>query len=212
MRRIVLPLLVLLLFATTASAETYIINGRATYSDNSQVQFYDISIDCEVSENNCRQYRGTSTQTDRYGNFTMFFNANEDDDGTSILLILKGEEFEHTIDLALLQSSGGSITQDIKLTQSATQSAGFSSGCCLIFFVIMALYIIGKTARMLSTPQGRLEFRGYKPAKTLECPTCNVVISQHQLLKHLVVDHDMELVEAGEVTGKAMRKTWSEEE
>ncbi len=212
MRRIVLPLLVLILFTMTVSAETYIINGRATYSDNSQVQLYDISIDCEIGENECLKYRGTTTQTDRYGNFTMFFNADEDDDGTQILLTLKGEEFVHTIDLALLQSSGGSITQNIKLTQSATQSAGFSSGCCLIFFVIMALYIIGKTARRLSTPQGRLEFRGYKPVKTLECPTCNVVVSQHQLLKHLVVDHDMELVAAGELTGKAMRKTWSEEE
>ena len=213
MRRLLLPVLVLTLLSVTVSAETYIITGRATYADNSQVSLYDISIDCDGSENNCFQFRGTTTQTDRYGNYTMAISVNEGDDGTTILLELKGEEFPHTIDLSLLESSDGSITQNIKLAQYPSPAgSGFSSGCCLFLFIIMALYIITKTARMLSTPQGRMEFRGYKPARTLECPTCGEVVAQHQLLKHLVVEHDLELIEAGEITGKAMRATWSEEE
>ena len=213
MRRLLLPVLVLTLLSVTVSAETYIITGRATYADNSQVSLYDISIDCDGSENNCFQFRGTTTQTDRYGNYTMAISVNEGDDGTTILLELKGEEFPHTIALSLLESSDGSITQNIKLAQYPSPAgSGFSSGCCLFLFIIMALYIITKTARMLSTPQGRMEFRGYKPARTLECPTCGEVVAQHQFLKHLVVEHDLELIEAGEITGKAMRATWSEEE
>jgi hypothetical protein len=32
------------------------------------------------------------------------------------------------------------------------------------------------------------------------------------LVMHLIVDHDMEAMDAGELTGKIMRRTWSEEE
>lgn len=213
MRRILIPALLILFFSVTVSAETYIITGRATYADNSQVQLYDIGIDCEAGENNCLKYRGNTAQTDRYGNYTMVLSVNEDDNGTRVLLTLRGEEFVHNIDLAVHESSGGSITQNIKLSQYPSPAgSGFSSGCCLLLFVIMAIYIIGKTSRMLSTKQGRLHFQGYKPVKTLECPKCNLVMSQSQLLRHLVVEHDMELTDAGEITGKTMRKTWSEEE
>ncbi len=213
MRRLLLPVLALVLFSVTVSAETYILTGTATYADNSQVQVYDITIDCETGESNCLQFNGATTQTDRYGNYTLAIGVDEKDDGTRILLKLRGEEFLHTINLELLEASGGSITKNIKLEQyPSPASSGFGSGCCLLIFVIMALYAITKTARMLATPEGRLEFRGYKPARTLECPTCGEVVAQHQLLKHLVEVHDMELVEAGELTGKAMRNTWSEEE
>ena len=40
-----------------------------------------------------RQFQGTTTQTDRYGNFTPAFSVDEEDDGTRILLTVKGEEF-----------------------------------------------------------------------------------------------------------------------
>ncbi|MFL2962500.1 MAG: hypothetical protein ACJZ2K_05940 [Candidatus Poseidoniaceae archaeon] len=213
MRRILMPILLVLFFSVTVSAETYIITGRATYADNSQVQLYDIGIDCEDGENDCLKFRGNTAQTDRYGNYTMVLSVNEEDNGTRILLTLRGEEFVHKIDLAVLESSQGTITQNLKLSQYPSPAgSGFGSGCCLLLFVIMAVYILAKTARMLSTKQGRLHFRGYKPVKTLECPKCNLVVSQSQLLRHLVVEHDMEITDAGQLTGKTMRKTWSEEE
>tara|TARA_X000001036_G_C20622698_1_gene783764 strand:- start:197 stop:838 length:642 start_codon:yes stop_codon:yes gene_type:complete len=213
MRRILMPVLLVLFFSVTVSAETYIITGRATYADNSQVQLYDIGIDCEDGENDCLKFRGNTAQTDRYGNYTMVLSVNEEDNGTRILLTLRGEEFVHKIDLAVLESSQGTITQNLKLSQYPSPAgSGFGSGCCLLLFVIMAVYILAKTARMLSTKQGRLHFRGYKPVKTLECPKCNLVVSQSQLLRHLVVEHDMEITDAGQLTGKTMRKTWSEEE
>ena len=213
MRRILIPLALVLFFSATASAETYFITGTATYSDNSQLVLQDISIGCETSESNCRQFQGTTTQTDRYGNFTLAFNVDEEDDGTRILLTVKGEEFPHTIDLDRLRASGGSVIQNIRLSGDSTpMGSGFSSACCLILFVIMAIYILGKTARMLSTPAGRMEFRGYKPERYVQCPVCDIPVAHHQLTKHLIVDHDIEMYEAGQMAGKVLRGTWSTEE
>ena len=213
MKRLLIPLILVICFSVSASAETYIISGTATYSDNSQLVLQDISIGCETSENNCRQFQGTTTQTDRYGNFTLAFTVDEEDDGTRILLTVKGEEFPHTIDLDRLRASGGSVIQNIRLSGDSTpMGSGFSSACCLILFVVMALYILGKTARMLSTPAGRMEFRGYKPERYVQCPVCNIPVAHHQLTKHLIVDHDIEMFEAGQMAGKVLRGTWSTEE
>ena len=213
MKRLLIPLILVICFSVSASAETYIITGTATYSDNSQLVLQDISIGCETSENNCRQFQGTTTQTDRYGNFTLAFTVDEEDDGTRILLTVKGEEFPHTVDLDRLRASGGSVIQNIRLSGDSTpMGSGFSSACCLILFVVMALYILGKTARMLSTPAGRMEFRGYKPERYVQCPVCNIPVAHHQLTKHLIVDHDIEMFEAGQMAGKVLRGTWSTEE
>jgi hypothetical protein len=38
------------------------------------------------------------------------------------------------------------------------------------------------------------------------------MVFQHELVKHLIVDHDLDPLDAGEITGKVMRRTWSEEE
>ena len=213
MKRLLIPLILVICFSVSASAETYIITGTATYSDNSQLVLQDISIGCETNENNCRQFQGTTTQTDRYGNFTLAFTVDEEDDGTRILLTVKGEEFPHTIDLDRLRASGGSVVQNIRLSGDSTpMGSGFSSACCLILFVVMALYILGKTARMLSTPAGRMEFRGYKPERYVQCPVCDIPVAHHQLTKHLIVDHDIEMFEAGQMAGKVLRGTWSTEE
>ena len=213
MKRLLIPLILVICFSVSASAETYIITGTATYSDNSQLVLQDISIGCEASENNCRQFQGTTTQTDRYGNFTLAFTVDEEDDRTRILLTVKGEEFPHTIDLDRLRASGGSVIQNIRLSGDSTpMGSGFSSACCLILFVVMALYILGKTARMLSTPAGRMEFRGYKPERYVQCPVCNIPVAHHQLTKHLILDHDIEMFEAGQMAGKVLRGTWSTEE
>tara|TARA_B100000287_G_scaffold410809_1_gene439646 strand:- start:4 stop:648 length:645 start_codon:yes stop_codon:yes gene_type:complete len=213
MKRLLIPLFLVLTFSISASAETYIITGTATYSDNSQLVLQDISIECETTENNCRQFQGTTTQTDRYGNFTLAFSVDEEDDGTRILLTVKGEEFPHTINLDRLRANGGSVIQNIKLSGDSTpMGAGFSSACCLLMFVIVALYVVGKTARMLSTPAGRMEFRGYKPQRYVQCPVCDIPVVHHQLTKHLIVDHDIEMVKAGNMAGKVLRKTWSTEE
>ena len=178
-----MPLCMLLLFSFTASAETYIITGQATYSDNSKVQHQDISIECAASESNCRQWVGVTEQTDKDGNFTIIIQVDSEDEGTEILLRIKGEDSPHTINLGLLQASGGTITQNIKLDQlPKTPGSGIGTGCCILMFAITAIYTVGKTARRLSTPEGRLEFRGMKAATVVNCPECGIGIPKHLLL------------------------------
>ena len=43
-------------------------------------------------------------------------------------------------------------------------------------------------------------------------PKCGETVYQHELVRHLMTVHDMPPVEAGELTGLVMRKTWEEEE
>ncbi len=85
-------------------------------------------------------------------------------------------------------------------------------GCFIVLFVLVFVSVLLRTGRRLSTKQGRLEFMGYKQAKQLQCPICDEMVFQHELVMHLIVDHDMEAFDAGQLTGKVMRRTWSEEE
>jgi hypothetical protein len=57
-----------------------------------------------------------------------------------------------------------------------------------------------------------MEFMGYKKARMLQCPTCKEMVAQPELVRHLIVVHDMDPVEAGQKTGRVMRRLWSEEE
>ena len=85
-------------------------------------------------------------------------------------------------------------------------------GCFIVLFVVAFISVLLRTGSRLSTKRGRLEFMGYRQAKQLECPMCKEMIFQHELVKHLIVDHDLDPLDAGEMTGRAMRRTWSEEE
>lgn len=213
MRRILVPLLLVVLFSMNAQAETYKISGRATYADDTPVSLHYVSIKCEQGAIDCYQYQGTNAITDAAGYFTLLIQTSDDDD-VEILLTLRGENFSHTIDLATHQnSSDNRVYQDLQLKQNPPPSgvmAGLS--CALLVFVLTFISVLGRTRRRLSTTQGRLEFMGHKQAKQLQCSLCNELVLQHQLVMHLIVDHDMEAMEAGELTGKIMRRTWSEEE
>jgi hypothetical protein len=46
----------------------------------------------------------------------------------------------------------------------------------------------------------------------LQCPTCKEMVAQPELVRHLIVVHDMDPMEAGQKTGRVMRRLWSEEE
>jgi hypothetical protein len=85
-------------------------------------------------------------------------------------------------------------------------------GCFIVLFVVAFVSVLLRTGSRLSTKRGRLEFMGYRQAKQLKCPKCEEMVFQHELVKHLIVDHDLDPLEAGEITGMVMRRTWSEEE
>ena len=214
MRKILVAVLVIVFFSPAVQAETYRISGKATYADNSPVSLDYVYVECEQGEYDCYQYRGTKAMTDAYGSFTLVIDAGPEEDELPILLTLLGENFTHVIDISKLQNSPeNKVYQDIKLSQNPTPSGVFMGfGCFIVLFVLVFVSVLLRTGRRLSTPRGRLEFMGYKIAKQLECPECKEMIYQHELVKHLIVDHDIEPMEAGEMTGLVMRRTWAEEE
>ena len=214
MRRILLPILLIVLFSLNAQAETYRITGKATYADNTPVVLEYVFVECEPGLIDCYQYRGTNAITDTYGYFTLTLEVDAEEDDLDILLSLRGENVTHTIDIAKHQNSNeNQVYQNIQLEQNPPPSGVFMGlGCAIVLFTLVFISVVLRTGRRLTTKQGRMEFMGYKQAKQLQCPTCNEMVLQHQLVMHLIVEHDMEPEDAGELTGKVMRRTWSEEE
>ena len=214
MRRVLLPILLIVLFSLNAQAETYRITGKATYADNTPVVLEYVFVECEPGLIDCYQYRGTNSITDTYGYFTLTLEVDAEEDDLDILLSLRGENVTHTIDIAKHQNSNeNQVYQNIQLEQNPPPSGVFMGfGCVIVLFTLVFISVVLRTGRRLTTKQGRMEFMGYKQAKQLQCPTCKEMVLQHQLVMHLIVEHDMEPEDAGELTGKVMRRTWSEEE
>ena len=214
MRRVLLALLFAVILLPIASAETYRISGKATYADGSAVQLDYVSVQCEQSNFDCYQYRGTNVITDAYGDFTIVIDADAGEDDLDILLALRGETFTHTIDISAHEnSSENRLYQDLQLAQNPPQSGVFMGfGCFIVLFVLVFVSVLLRTGRRLATPRGRMEFMGYRPARQLECPKCEESVVQHELVKHLIVEHDLDPLDAGQLTGKVMRRLWSEEE
>ena len=214
MRRILVAAILIIFFTPLVSAETYLISGKATYADNSPVSLDYVLVECENGNTQCYQYRGTKAMTNAYGEYTLVLDADSEEDGLEILLTLRGENFSHIIDLESQQSSNqGSVNQDIKLSQYPPPSGVFMGfGCVIVLFVLVFVSVLLRTGRRLTTREGRMEFVGFKKARQLKCPKCNEIVLQHELIKHLIIDHDLEALDAAEITGKVMRRTWSEEE
>jgi len=214
MRRVLLALLFAVILLPIASAETYRISGKATYADGSAVQLDYVSVQCEQSNFDCYQYRGTNVITDAYGDFTIVIDADGEEDDLDILLALRGETFTHTIDISAHENSSESkLYQDIQLAQNPPPSGVFMGfGCFIVLFVLVFVSVLLRTGRRLATPRGRMEFMGYRPARQLECPKCKESVVQHELVKHLIIEHDLDPLDAGQLTGKVMRRLWSEEE
>ena len=214
MRRILVAAILIIFFTPLVSAETYLISGKATYADNSPVSLDYVLVECENGNTQCYQYRGTKAMTNAYGEYTLVLDADSEEDGLEILLTLRGENFSHIIDLESQQSSNqGSVIQDIKLSQYPPPSGVFMGfGCVIVLFVLVFVSVLLRTGRRLTTREGRMEFVGFKKARQLKCPKCNEIVLQNELIKHLIIDHDLEALDAAEITGKVMRRTWSEEE
>jgi hypothetical protein len=214
MRRRLVAAILIVFFSPLVSAETYVISGKATYADNSPVSLDYVLVECENGNTQCYQYRGTKAMTNAYGEYTLVLDADSEEDGLEILLTLRGENFSHIIDLESQQSSNqGSVIQDIKLSQYPPPSGVFMGfGCVIVLFVLVFVSVLLRTGRRLTTREGRMEFVGFKKARQLKCPKCNEIVLQHELIKHLIIDHDLEALDAAEITGKVMRRTWSEEE
>ena len=202
-----------LVISISASAETYRISGTATYSDESPVMYADLTIECGDTEYDCHPFRGESTTTDRMGEYSLEIELDETYDGAELLLSLMGENTSHIVDTAKMdEPPGGTAIQDISIDRAAPPSPVFSGiGCGIMIFSLAAGMIIARTARRLSTSRGRAEFVGYRAPRMVDCPDCDYRIEQHLLIRHLIVDHEHDALEASEVAAKAFRSTWSEQ-
>ena len=214
MRRLLIPILLILMFSPSAQAETYRITGKATYADGTPVTLDYVYVQCIPGDFACYQYRGAQSITDAYGSYSIILDVTEDENDLDILLNLRGENFTHTIDLNTHRNStNNQMTQNILLEQNPPPSGVFLGfGCFIVLFTLVFVSVLLRTGRRLSTKQGRMDFMGMKQVRMLECPTCKQMIAQHELVMHLIVEHDMEAFDAGELAGKVMRRTWSEEE
>ena len=214
MRRVIIAVLLIVLIAPSAQAETYRITGKATFADSTPVTLDYVYVQCIPGDFACYQYRGAQSITDAYGYYSIVIDVTEDEDEMDILLNLRGENFTHTIDLlAHRDSSNNQMVQDIRLEQNPPPSGVFLGfGCFIVLFTLVFVSVLLRTGRRLSTREGRMQFMGMKQARMLECPTCKQMVAQHEFVMHLIVDHDMEAFEAGELSGRVMRRTWSEEE
>ena len=214
MRRVIIAILLVVLITPSAQAETYRITGKATFADSTPVTLDYVYVQCIPGDFACYQYRGAQSITDAYGYYSIVIDVTEDEDEMDILLNLRGENFTHTIDLqAYRDSANNQMVQDIRLEQNPPPSGVFLGfGCFIVLFTLVFVSVLLRTGRRLSTREGRMQFMGMKQARLLECPTCKQMVAQHEFVMHLIVDHDMEAFEAGELAGKVMRRTWSEEE
>ena len=214
MRRVIIAILLIVLIAPSAQAETYRITGKATFADSTPVTLDYVYVQCIPGDFACYQYRGAQSITDAYGYYSIVIDVTDDEDEMDILLNLRGENFTHIIDLqAYRDSSNNQMVQDIRLEQNPPPSGVFLGfGCFIVLFTLVFVSVLLRTGRRLSTREGRMQFMGMKQARLLECPTCKQMVAQHEFVMHLIVDHDMEAFEAGELAGKVMRRTWSEEE
>jgi hypothetical protein len=214
MRRVIIAILLIVFIAPSAQAETYRITGKATFADSTPVTLDYVYVQCIPGDFACYQYRGAQSITDAYGYYSIVIDVTEDEDELDLLLNLRGENFTHTIDIqSHRDSSNNQMVQDIRLEQNPPPSGVFLGfGCFIVLFTLVFVSVLLRTGRRLSTREGRMQFMGMKQARMLDCPTCKQMVAQHEFVMHLVVDHDMEAFEAGELAGKVMRRTWSEEE
>lgn len=214
MRKMAILVLLVVIFLPVASAETYRISGTVTYSDGTPMSVDYVQLACPADEIQCFQYRGTDVITDASGEYTIIFDADEEEDGIEIYLRVRGENFSHIIDLdALNNSPNGMLRHDIILDQQPISGGIFAgAGCCILIFALAFISVLIRTTRRLSTEEGRLEFMGIRRANELQCPKCPEVIYQHELVRHLMTVHEMAPIDAGELAGLVMRKTWREEE
>ena len=214
MRRVIVAILLIVFIAPSAQAETYRITGKATFADSTPVTLDYVYVQCIPGDFACYQYRGAQSITDAYGYYSIVIDVTEDEDELDLLLNLRGENFTHTIDIQSHRNSlNNQMVQDIRLEQNPPPSGVFLGfGCFIVLFTLVFVSVLLRTGRRLSTREGRMQFMGMKQARMLDCPTCKQMVAQHEFVMHLVVDHDMEAFEAGELAGKVMRRTWSEEE
>lgn len=208
MRSILVPFAVTsLIFALpSVSAESYSISGTATYSNAVPVEIGKIQVECEEYEYDCHTFRGIETTTDRKGEFTVTLELDESYDGAEIFLALKGERFSHTIDLDESRSPpSGNVNHDIMLQQDSPPAPLFTGLAC--GGAVIAIAFIAALDRKPAPTVSRAEQRT-TALEIVSCPICGERTESYLLIRHLIVDHE---IDPGEASAIADRTSPEEE-
>jgi len=200
MRSILVALVITtLIFAMPCvSAESYSISGTATYSNAVPVEIGKIQVECEEFEYDCHTFRGIEATTDRKGEFTITLELDESYDGAEIFLALKGERFSHTIDLDESRSPpSGSVNQDITLQQNSPPAPLFTGLACggAVIAIAFIAALDRKPAPTISRSQQRTT-----ALEIVSCPICGEKTESYLLIRHLIVDHEVDPTEAAAIS------------
>ena len=180
------------------SAESYSISGTATYSNAVPVEIGKIQVECEEFEYDCHTFRGIEATTDRKGEFTITLELDESYDGAEIFLALKGERFSHTIDLDESRSPpSGSVNQDITLQQNSPPAPLFTGLACggAVLAIAFIAALDRKPAPTISRSQQRTT-----ALEIVSCPICGEKTESYLLIRHLIVDHEVDPTEAAAIS------------
>ena len=181
-----------------ASAESYSISGTATYSNAVPVEIGKIQVECEEFEYDCHTFRGIEATTDRKGEFTITLELDESYDGAEIFLAMKGERFSHTINLDESRSPpSGSVNQDITLQQDSPPAPLFTGLACggAVIAIAFIAALDRKPAPTISRSQQRT-----KALEIVSCPICGEKTESYLLIRHLIVDHEVDPTEAAAIS------------
>jgi hypothetical protein len=180
------------------SAESYSISGTATYSNAVPVEMGKIQVECEEFEYDCHTFRGIEDTTDRKGEFTITLDLDESYDGAEIFLALKGERFSHTIDLDESRNPpSGSVNQDITLQQNSPPAPLFTGLACggAVIAIAFIAALDRKPAPTISRSQQRTT-----ALEIVSCPICGEKTESYLLIRHLIVDHEVDPTEAAAIS------------
>ena len=199
MRSILVPIAItaLIIALPGVSAESYSISGTATYSNSVPVEIGKIQVECEEFEYDCHTFRGIESTTDRKGEFTLTLELDESYDGAEIFLALKGERFSHTIDLEESRSPpSGSVNHDISLQQDSPPAPLFTGLACggAVIAIAFIAALDRKPAPTITRSQQRTT-----SLEIVSCPICGEKTESYLLIRHLIVDHEVEPTEAAAI-------------
>ena len=200
MRALILVLIasVILTALPGVAAERYTISGTVTYSNDVPVDTMGVVIECAEFEYDCHEFRGTSSQTDRMGVYEISIEIDETYDGAELFLTIGEESFSHIIDIEESRSPpSGTVTQDIQLEQDSPPSSLFTGVACGGIIILLAIFATLDRRPIRDQGDGLLRAANID---VVTCPICEGRLQRHLLIRHLIVDHDIEPSEASRMS------------
>ena len=200
MRALILVLIVSVILTALpgVAAERYTISGTVTYSNDVPVDTMGVVIECAEFEYDCHEFRGTSSQTDRMGVYEISIEIDETYDGAELFLTIGEESFSHIVDIEESRSPpSGTVTQDIQLEQDSPPSSLFTGVACGGIIILLAIFATLDRRPIRDQGDGLLRAANID---VVTCPICEGRLQRHLLIRHLIVDHDIEPSEASRMS------------